>query len=115
MDEVKKLLETTEMLVELTKNPKQSNRDETIRQIETMLSKREELMNKLQPPFSTLQMEFGKKIVSLNQTLAKQLEQFKQQIKKDIIFAKNNKATLQKYMNPYGNATIDGIFYDKRK
>jgi flagellar protein FliT len=117
MDEVEKLLEITEELVEWTKRSKDQHRerDQVIQKIEDLLAKREELTKNMNPPFTVKEKEAGQKIVQLNQILVKQLEQIKQDIQHDIIKMKAQKETAKKYMNPYANATIDGIFYDKKK
>ncbi len=117
MDEVEKLLEITEELVELTKRSKDQHRDrdQVIQKIEDLLAKREELTKSMNPPFTPKEKEAGRKIIQLDQILVEQLKLIKQEIQHDIVKMKAQKEMTKKYMNSYANATIDGIFYDKKK
>lgn len=105
----------TERLITAMEKVNDHNRDETIATIEEILEERAILLPMIKPPFTKEEIEVGKKIVLMNNTLQNLLNNQKKNIQKDINCLLNKKTSVNKYINPYHNMQTDGYFYDKRK
>ncbi|WP_243290303.1 flagellar protein FliT [Bacillus sp. FJAT-47783] len=115
MDRLNHLLQLTESLIKLTKTSIKNEREHQIEQMDKLLAERDVNIKHLKPPYSPEEIEKGRVLVQLDQQLRKQLEAFKMEIKKDIIQLKVTKQSTQKYVSPYEQQSMDGMFYDKRK
>ena len=104
---------------ELTKQLKdllegQEERDSKIESIEVLLSKREQLLPSITPPYSLEEQRMGREIVLWNKQIDQKLAGLKIDIKRDMNGVSKTKTTVQKYTNPYKSMQTDGMFYDKR-
>ncbi|HZG59694.1 MAG TPA: flagellar protein FliT [Anoxybacillus sp.] len=116
MSVVSELFSVTKELCELLEQPaRKEKRDETIEAIQRLLSQRDVLIQQLQPPYSEEEQELGMQMVSLNQSIAENLQQLKLQIQQDLKIIKQKKTANQNYRNPYQPLSIDGMFYDKKR
>ncbi|RDI40111.1 flagellar assembly protein FliT [Falsibacillus pallidus] len=105
----------TKKLYELTQEDIDSNREETISEIEKLLEEREVLLPKILPPFSADEEKMGKQMLLWNEAINEKLLLIKRLINKDINGLEKKKTTAKRYSNPYENMNFDGMFYDKRK
>ncbi|WP_243388284.1 flagellar protein FliT [Bacillus kexueae] len=115
MDRINRVIQLTEQLLQLTAETNEKNRDEQIEKLQSLLAQREEALKDIVPPFSSEEMEKGRQLFPLDEQLKKQLEAMKFEIKNKILQVKKTKQSARKYVNPYQQQTIDGMFYDKRK
>lgn len=92
-----------------------SDRDEKIGWIDKALEEREQLLQKLKPPYSEDEKALGKKLLDLNVCMSQLLQKEKALIQKDIKGLSIKKESNNKYVNPYQSMATDGMFYDKRK
>jgi flagellar protein FliT len=110
------LFNVTKELYELLEQPiRKEKRDEIIEAIQRLLSRRDVLIQQLQPSYSEEEQELGMQMVSLNEAIDEKLQQLKQQIQQDLKAMKQKKMANQNYMNLYQPLSLDGMFYDKRK
>jgi flagellar protein FliT len=86
-----------------------------IANVEVLLDERETLLKGIAPPYSTEEIEIGKKINKLNMRMNQLLLAVKKSVQKDIVGLQAKKESSAKYVNPYQNVTTDGYFYDKKK
>ncbi|RSK28607.1 flagellar protein FliT [Bacillus sp. HMF5848] len=114
MSVVKQLFELSAQLFRVV-NEENMDRDEQVHEIEQFLDHREQLMARLQPPYSSEEKELGQQLVKLNEQIDARLDQIKTQIKKDLHQIKVKKQSNRQYQNPYGQVSADGMFFDKRK
>lgn len=115
MNRLDHVLQLTEDLIQLTSSSSEKERDEQMKQLESLLHEREQALKNIVPPYTNEEKEKGRKLLALEEQLKKQLEIIRSHIKKDIVQLKATKHSAQKYVNPYQQQTIDGMFYDKRK
>ncbi|WP_071460818.1 hypothetical protein [Bacillus massilinigeriensis] len=90
-------------------------RDEKIAAIENLLEQRESLLGSIRPPFTTEEAELGRRLVFLERKLEDLLSKEFSAIQFDIRELQNKKESNRRYINPYGNLSVDGVFYDQRK
>lgn len=115
MTDVQECFQVTKELLELVKNPiKESERDEKIKQIESLLERRELLLSNIHPPFTEKEKQMGTQMVEWSRLINGLLKKLQLQIKKDIQGLKLKRTTVQKYANPYETYQPDGFFYDKK-
>jgi flagellar protein FliT len=114
MKALQALQEVTNQLIELLQQ-KKLDRDERIVKMQSLLDQREELLKRIQPPFTDQEKGLGKKLVGLDQKVKQLLLKQKQDIQQDIKQLHIKKETNQKYTNPYESIPVDGLFYDKQK
>ncbi|CAM3979325.1 flagellar protein FliT [Mesobacillus zeae] len=91
------------------------DRDEKISAVEMLLEKREGLMAAMVPPYTEKEQILGQQLISLDQKLTKLLSSELAGIQRDLKGLNEKKESNMKYVNPYQNMSIDGMFYDQRK
>jgi flagellar protein FliT len=92
------------------------DREELIEKVQTLLSKREELISRLDVnKLSLEEKKLGEEIVIQNQIIDQKMLVMKQSIQADINRIKKQKYSTDQYNNPYQNVSIDGMFFDKKK
>lgn len=106
---------TKQLLDEVSGASDKDLRDSHIVNIVDWLDQRDALMEQLQPPYNHEEKRLGKEITEWNAIIHEKLHLLKQEIKQDITQLKVQKSSNQKYVNPYQNTAVDGMFYDKRK
>jgi flagellar protein FliT len=110
---VSQFYKLTTQLIQLLES--EEERDGKITQIESLMDRREQLMNEMIPPYTSEEIKLGQKIIQLNTKLSQLLQAEKKIIQKDIKALQAKKESNTKYVNPYQSFSTDGIFYDKRK
>ncbi len=100
-------------LIDVLRNEKDV--DKKIKQINSLLDKRESLLIEISPPFSQAELEVGSMLMKMEKIIVELLSNEKVAILKDIKNLSVTKESSQKYLNPYQSLSTDGIFYDKRK
>ncbi|MED4402781.1 flagellar protein FliT [Metabacillus fastidiosus] len=116
MSAVGQVYDLTEKLFHLVENEvKAEDRDELIEEISSLLDEREDLLKDVVPPFTEEEQLKGKQIVLWNERINSEFIKIKAEVQKSISNLKKTKTTTQKYVNPYQNTSLDGMFYDKRK
>ncbi|MBP2241999.1 flagellar protein FliT [Cytobacillus eiseniae] len=104
----------TLQLLELLTTSLEIDREENIIKINRLLDQREVLMESIHPPFSEEDMKIGQQLLQLNMQVNNLLVSKKQEIQRDMKELDAKKKSSNKYVNPYGNFSIDGMFYDKK-
>jgi len=107
--------EVTEKLLELTGEVAEDTRDETIASIEALLDDRDKLQPHITAPFTPEEEVYGKSLVAAEADVQKQLAQFTQLIRTDIVESQAKKDNMKNYVNPYSNVARDGTFYDTKQ
>ncbi|MBD8004651.1 flagellar protein FliT [Bacillus norwichensis] len=115
MSAVQECLAITKGLVDRVNNMGEVKREKIIGQVEEMLAKREELLPKIQPPFSSQERAAGKELLELNKELAFLLKELNKHIIRDLNAVDLKKTSAARYTNPYTKVQTDGVFYDKRQ
>jgi flagellar protein FliT len=91
-------------------------REETIEAIERLLTRREELMAELRPPYNGEEQRLGRQIVQWNQEIEEHLRELKRQIQRDLAMVREKRRANAHYTNPYEQSlAMDGMFYDKKR
>lgn len=112
---IQELYQVTEALYrEVQKQESKENREEQIERINKLLEDRQNLLDKLQPPFNEEENKLGQQMVQLNKVIDSQLQKIFADIKMDIKELKVKRAKSTKYSNPYESLSTDGMFFDKR-
>jgi len=107
--------DVTEKLLELTGELSEDKRDATISSIESLLDDRDKLQPYITAPFTPEEEVFGKSLVAAEADVQKQLAQFTQLIRTDIVESQAKKDNMKNYVNPYSNVARDGTFYDTKQ
>lgn len=117
MNRLEKLYEVTMELKDLLDQPISSkNREDIIKQITVLIDQRGEQMEKISPPFSTEENEYGKKIIVLNQHIQSKMNQLFAELKQEMKNVKKQKKSKQTYSNPYKDVQLmDGMFLDSKQ
>lgn len=117
MNRLVSLQETTvELHNLLAKKAADAERDETIEHATRLLDRREQLMEKVLPPFSPEEQVTGRELVQLNLLIQQQLGTLFEAVKIDIKTIKQKKKSNGHYANPYQvTASSDGMFLDRKK
>jgi flagellar protein FliT len=105
----------TKQLKEAVEEVVAGNRDSVIEKIDKLLTERQSLLGRIQPPFSKDEQVLGKQMMTWNQEIDRKLILLRTEIKRDMNGLTKKKTSAQKYMNPYENMQHDGMFYDKKK
>jgi len=107
--------DVTEKLLALTEEIAEDTRDETITSIEALLDDRDKLQPHITAPFTPEEEVFGKSLVAAEADVQKQLAQFTQLIRTEIVESQAKKDNMKNYLNPYSNVARDGTFYDTKQ
>jgi len=114
MEAVKKFHELTEQLLAVLESSPKEKRDETISQVNELLSQRDEALANISSPFSAEETVIGQNTIELNKRLAEIMEAEKTAIQRDLKQLSMKKESSDKYVNPYQDVMGDGMFYDKK-
>ncbi|MTH53710.1 flagellar protein FliT [Bacillus mangrovi] len=116
MSSVSEVHALTEQLLNLLKQPGETNeRDTLIQQLNSKLDEREQAMKHLIPPFSSREKQLLQEVNDWNKQVISYMNKVKTVIQLDQQRLKKTKAGANKYVNPYEAVRTDGMFYDKRK
>lgn len=117
MDKLLALYQQTEQIAQLLSTPVNStNRQETIDQLNNLIEKRSELTFSVKPPYTDEEMDIGKKIWAMNETIEKKMKKLFTDLKVEMKQIQQQKKSNQSYMNPYKHVqTMDGMYMDKKK
>ena len=88
--------------------------DEQYNELVMLLSKREELLTTLNPPFTESERLLGIEIVELNKNVVKQMNSIKNQIAKKIKSLNKREKYIDNYTG-YNGPSAYGYFYDKKR
>lgn len=106
---------TKNAIVQLSEECWLEDRDAAIRSLDQLIDVREELQEKIKPPFTDEEKKIGQACVRLNEELNQLMTQRRTEVARDIHKVKQQKQTNDKYANPYESVITDGFYYDKRK
>lgn len=116
MNPVKGVYVTTVEMIQYLENSTEEDREKRIEEINKMLEKRQEFLDKIEKPLSSGEEDLAKKAMQLNKKLDALLQQEKQNIQKDMEQLKVTKKSNRQYINPYASLqNTGGSFFDKRK
>lgn len=117
MNRVEKVYDVTVQLKEILDQEVTSNiRESVIQQINELLEHRGSYLEELTPPYSDEEKNLGNKLIPINQSIEKQLQELFQQLKVEMKQFNKQKKSNQTYRNPYKDVqTMDGMFLDKKK
>lgn len=91
------------------------DRTEKINYVNTLLEKRQEYIQKLNPPYSDKQLQLGKQIMKMELEIKKDMHQIYKELRTKIIKMKEQKDSNRTYINPYKNmGTVDGMYVDDK-
>lgn len=92
------------------------NRAEIIEKIDLHLEEREQIINKIVPPYTEEEKAKGKEIIKKNKVIDKRINEIFQQLKKEMQQTKQRKRSNESYENPYKSVQVmDGMFLDQKK
>jgi len=117
MNRVLAVYEQTEKMLQLLESLKteETERDDTIAEIDKLIHKRERLIAELKAPYTNEEMAAGRKIIVLNEQLEKEMNLLFNEIKLDMKKVKQSKGQNYSYLNPYGKMkTTDGMYVDNK-
>jgi len=89
-------------------------REDMITKVESLLQERSQYIDELVQSKESQKDSRGKIIVSMNAIIDSTLLKWKKSVEEDLQKTKAKKQHVNRYVNPYGNETFDGSFYDKR-
>lgn len=117
MNRLIKLYDITLSLKELFDQPSTpKNRESIINEVTELIEQRGAEMEKINPPFSKEENEYGKKIVALNKHIQREMNELFIGLKKEMQHMKKQKKSKQSYSNPYQNVQLmDGMFLDSKQ
>jgi flagellar protein FliT len=104
----------TDELITTLQEVTTEHRDQAIEKIQEILSKREQLLLMIKPPFSDQESLIGKQLIKQQSELDRLLIKTKQDIQRDINGLSKKRTSMKRYTNPYENMQTDGFFYDRR-
>lgn len=107
--------EVTETLLKLTQQTEETERDETIANIEKCLDVRDQIQSQITGPFTPEEEELGTELVEMEEKIQQKLALFTSQIRMDISKTKSKKSNMKNYVTPYSKVMRDGTFYDTKQ
>src|SRR5690625_4418370 len=117
MNRVLAVYEQTEKMLQLLESlkSKETERNDTIAEIDKLIHKRERLIAELKAPYTNEEMATGRKIIVLNEQVEKEMNLLFNEIKLDMKKVNQSKGPNYSYLNPYGNIkTTDGMYVDNK-
>ncbi|WP_117168774.1 flagellar protein FliT [Paraliobacillus sediminis] len=117
MNRMDTLYDVTIKLQELLDQPvKETNREEIIAGVQLLLNERELVIKDIVKPYTEEELIIGKKIIPIDQEILKKTQRLFLELKSEIRNVKKQKASNQKYIDPYKSlANYDSAFVDKKK
>ena len=101
-------------LISLAKETDAEKRDEVIEQIDKILDERDTLQSQISQPFTVEEDEFGAELIILEKEVQMSLARFTKGIRSDISQSQAKKENMSNYVNPYGNMSRDGAYFDSK-
>lgn len=117
MERLESLYNLTYQLVEeLDKlSDENTDRDIVIHTINNFIEKRELMLKQIKKPYTEKELQFGKKIVHLNEQVKIKMDALYEEIKSDMKQVQKKKTQNYSYLNPYGKMkTTDGMYLDSK-
>ncbi|WP_188206700.1 hypothetical protein [Alkalibacillus aidingensis] len=115
MTELKALYTLTQQMIELFEQPEQKKREELINAFEDFVSKRDQLLKKIEGPYSDDEKHLGQELIKMDQNLRQLVDHYLKSFQQDFASFKKKQASNKKYINPYQNLYgKDGSFIDKK-
>ena len=105
---------TKELLAHLEVDFPVDDRESYLEKINQLLNEREQLLNHL-PNLSDLKESTKEEMVHLETKMQSLLKNQQNVIKKDLQLLQLQKKKTSKYVDPYGDISLDGMFLDKKK
>ncbi|MBU8881205.1 hypothetical protein BGM26_19970 [Bacillus sp. FJAT-29790] len=111
---VKFIKKTKLLLTHLETESPSIEREEYIGTIHQLLDEREQLLSQL-PDLHALNENVKEELIQLETKIQSLLSNQKSAIKQDLQLLQLQKKKTNKYADPYGNVSVDGMFLDKKK
>lgn len=105
---------TKEIHKHLEKVYKVDERDSFIEELQQLLNERGQLLKEL-PDLSHLHQDLKEEFVKLERDIQHMLANEQSKIKQDLKTLQQQKKQNNKYADPYGSISADGMFLDKKK
>lgn len=117
MDRIQQVYEVTNKIKTLLdQNITAKSRESVIEELNDLIEKRGNYMEKLTPPYTEEEKEIGKELVMMNNHIQKKMHLLFAELKLEMKQVKKQKKSNQSYTNPYKNVhTMDGMFMDSKK
>ncbi|HLR09965.1 MAG TPA: hypothetical protein VK120_01080 [Sporosarcina sp.] len=113
--ELQQWQKATRRLLTLLQQVTEENRDDTITQLNQLLTVRDQLQPAIKQPFTDAEQEFGEEVIQLEKALQVALQSFFKTIRDDLQVTNAKRAHMKNYMNPYRNVMQDGAYYDTKQ
>lgn len=117
MNRMELLYDTTKQMVEELQKEYSDvdTRTEIISNINTLLEKRDAMLEKLTPPYTEEEEAIGKKIIEMDVIIKEKMDHIYKAVQDDLKHLKNKKDSNKAYLNPYkGMKTVDGMYLDNK-
>lgn len=116
MNRLEEVYEMTLKLNTILTNVTAENRESLIQEINELIDKREQALKLVKSPYTLDEKVIGQKLLSLNKTVQKQLDQVFTKLKQEMEQMQQQKKSNRSYINPYGEIkTIDGVYIDSKQ
>lgn len=106
---------TKQLQSHLEKGFPEDNREEYIRTIDRLLEERQQLLNELPDLSIALDDRNKQEMISIENQIQELMKSYQGKIKEDLKTLQLKKRKGNQYSEPYGNFSVDGMFYDKKK
>lgn len=93
----------------------QTDREEWIGKLQTLLDERGKVLERLSKVSGAEEKATGEQIVAMNRQINAALQLLKQEIVNDMNQFRHRKRSVGRYRNPYQGPSKDGMFLDKRE
>lgn len=116
MNKVDTLLSFTEdLLSHVNKSIEEKNREELITLLPEKMAERETLIQALSPPYTSEEKQKMQEVLDLDKIIQEKMQHVFQALKSEMRYAKQQKQSTKKYLDPYRQvATNDGSYWDKK-
>lgn len=106
---------TKQLQSHLEKGFPNDNREEYIETIDSLLVERQQILNELPDLSSILDERNKQEMINLEKQIQELMKNYQGIIKDDLKTLQLQKRKGNQYSEPYGNFSVDGMFYDKKK
>lgn len=116
MDLLQDLYDITVEMLHVLQAIDETERDKTIEKIDQLILQRDQMIKKLQAPYTDEEIETGQKVIQLNEQIKQKMGLLYENIKDDMKQVKQKKELNRSYINPYGSIqTTDGMYVDRKQ
>ncbi|MCA0971579.1 flagellar protein FliT [Halobacillus litoralis] len=92
------------------------NREEILKEVQSLLDRRSHLIKSLPDPVSESDKALVKSVLKIEPSMNQRIELLFTQLKKELKLLKKQKISKQQYTNPYQSvANHDGVYMDHKK